>query len=275
MRLITFEHDGIRRAGLLEDGHVTEIVGMPGPVEDWLADWQSTRERLADLTARRKVWDDEQVRLRGPLRPRRILATGTNYREHLEEMQATAPGAPSAFLKLPGCELGPDEPLVLGPADCHVDYEGEIALVIGAVVREASVEQARHSIAGVTLANDISWRDVPTPHIVLSKGHPRSCPIGPMIVTTDELDLDDITFTVHVNDELRQSGHTASMIHSFEAIVSSYSKAQPLYPGDVILTGTPAGVGVGRTPPVFLAPGDTMTVSSPQLGTLRTPVAEA
>jgi 2-keto-4-pentenoate hydratase/2-oxohepta-3-ene-1,7-dioic acid hydratase in catechol pathway len=275
MHLVTFEHDHTRRAGVLEDGWIIEITGVPGLVEDWLASWPATRERLLEPATRGGAWRLDQVRLEVPLRPRRILATGTNYREHLEEMRATAPGAPSAFLKLPGCELAAGRPLALGAGDDHVDYEGEIALVVGAVVRDATSEQARRAIAGVMLANDISWRDVPMSHTVLGKGRPASCPLGPAVVTTDELDLDNIAFTVHVNDELRQHGRTSSMIHGFEEIVRSYSEALSLQPGDVILTGTTAGVGVGCTPPRFLAPGDSIVVSSPQLGVLRTPVTAA
>jgi 2-keto-4-pentenoate hydratase/2-oxohepta-3-ene-1,7-dioic acid hydratase in catechol pathway len=125
------------------------------------------------------------------------------------------------------------------------------------------------------LANDITARDAPMPHAVLAKGREGFCPLGPMLVTLDELDLTDITFEVRVNGELRQRAHTADMIHSFAAIVSSYSQALALEPGDVILTGTPAGVGVGRNPPAFLKPGDEVVVSSRELGTLRTPVISA
>jgi 2-keto-4-pentenoate hydratase/2-oxohepta-3-ene-1,7-dioic acid hydratase in catechol pathway len=125
------------------------------------------------------------------------------------------------------------------------------------------------------LANDITSRDVPAAHIVLAKGRQGFCPLGPMLVTAEELDLRDLTFAVHVNGELRQRADTSTMVHGIAEIVASYSRALTLQPGDVILTGTPAGVGVGRHPPAFLRPGDEVIVSSPQLGALRTPIVNA
>jgi 2-keto-4-pentenoate hydratase/2-oxohepta-3-ene-1,7-dioic acid hydratase in catechol pathway len=206
-------------------------------------------------------------------RPRLLLGTGTNYRDHVAEMQARPPGAPSAFPKLPGTAIGPGQPVWLGVGERHVDYEGEIAVVIGRPVRDAEPAEASAAIAGLMLANDLSHRDVPTAHIVLAKGGAGFCPLGPA-VRAEGLDLDAITFTVEVNGEPRQHGDTAAMIHDFGSIVASFSRAVPLLPGDVILTGTPSGVGIGRRPPVFLRDGDEVVATSPQLGTLRTPIRQ-
>ncbi len=269
------------RAGLLDGDRVLDVgalgAGLPDTVDEIVGGWERHLPTLRSLGPPER-WPAAAVRPLAtvqvllPLRPRRLLGTGTNYRDHVAEMQALAPPAPSAFLKLPGSAIGPGEPLRLGADDRCVDYEGEIALVIGRPVRDAEPADAAAAIAGLMLANDVSHRDVPTAHIVLAKGGQGFCPLGPALVTTDELDLGAITFTVAVNGAPRQRGHTAAMIHDFGTIVTSYSQAVPLLPGDVILTGTPSGVGIGRRPPVFLRDGDEVVISSPQLGTLRTPV---
>jgi 2-keto-4-pentenoate hydratase/2-oxohepta-3-ene-1,7-dioic acid hydratase in catechol pathway len=276
MRLISFGDGGTSRAALVIDGRAV-------PLED---------PRMQDLTAVVHAWPVHVERLRAlsrstscgsglplsdvqldvPFRPGRILATGGNYHDHVREMAAVVPPDPSAFLKLPGCELAPGAPLELGPHERHVDYEGEVAVVIGHEVRDASPSEVLGAIAGLMLANDVSHRDISTAHIVLAKGRRGFCPIGPMLVTPDELRLNDIHFSVQVNGELRQTGDTAQMVHGFAGIIASFSHAGPLHPGDVILTGTPSGVGLGRRPPSFLRPGDEVVVSSPQLGALPTPV---
>jgi 2-keto-4-pentenoate hydratase/2-oxohepta-3-ene-1,7-dioic acid hydratase in catechol pathway len=188
---------------------------------------------------------------------------------------APAPSAPSAFLKLPGAAQGPGAPLELGPEDRFVDYEGEIAMVVGAPARDLDVDRAAACIAGLMLANDVSARDVPLAQITLGKGRRGFCPLGPWLVTVEELDLGRVSFAVEVNGAPRQSATTATMIHSFAEILASYSRATALEPGDVVLTGTPGGVGIGQRPPSFLEPGDEIVVSSPQLGSLRTPVVAA
>jgi 2-keto-4-pentenoate hydratase/2-oxohepta-3-ene-1,7-dioic acid hydratase in catechol pathway len=188
-------------------------------------------------------------------------------------MDVAAPPQPSCFLKLPGTVAGPDDELRLGSEQRCVDYEGEIAVVLGRPARDIDPADATDVIAGLMLANDISARDVPMAHLALGKGSPGFCPLGPQLVTLDEIALDDVSFTVTVNGELRQQAHTSEMSHTFGEIVASFSHALPLDAGDVILTGTPAGVGVGMVPPRFLDDGDTVVIASPQLGTLRTTVS--
>jgi 2-keto-4-pentenoate hydratase/2-oxohepta-3-ene-1,7-dioic acid hydratase in catechol pathway len=276
LKLASVREGDDRRAFLVAGGRAGLVTSLdpdlPGELTALVADWPRWRERLSALRVPADAMPMDGVQLSLPLRPRRILATGGNYRDHLAEMRATGPAHPSGFLKLPETAQGPEEPLVLRPQDQRIDYEGEIALVIGAPARGLEIREAASAIAGLMLANDISARDVPTAHIVLAKGRDGFCPLGPMLVTLDEVSLDEITFEVRVNGELRQRASTNAMVHSFAEIVSSYSRSLALEPGDVILTGTPAGVGVGREPPVFLAPGDEVVVSSPGLGTLRTPV---
>lgn len=279
MRLAAFaDGEHIRPAIVAED----RLVPLPDRIAKDLttvvAEWPEHEERLREFLGPAHSHPGipaATARVALPFRPRRILATGANYSDHLREMAAATPAEPSAFQKLPGSALGPDAPLALGPDERYVDYEGEIALVIGRPVRDVGSGTAANAIAGLMLANDISARDVTMAHTVLSKGRRGFCPLGPMLVTADEVVFDDLGFTVHVNGELRQTATTSAMVHSFAEIVASFSRAVPLLPGDVILTGTPAGVGIGRTPPQFLRPGDEVVVASPVLGTLRTPVIRA
>ena len=274
MRLASFVEGGQTRAGVVVADRIVPLDGPASGDLTWVVHrWPDFVGHLHETAMEaRPGLALSDVRLTLPFRPRRILATGGNYSDHLREMSVAAPQAPSAFLKLPGCECGTGDPLVLRTWERHVDYEGELALVIGFPTREASPTKARDAVAGLMLANDISSRDVSMAHTVLAKGRKGFCPLGPMLVTADELDLDDVGFTVMVNGELRQSAHTSRMVHTFADIVASFSQAAPLLPGDVILTGTPAGVGVAHVPPRFLRAGDEVIVASPQLGELRTPV---
>lgn len=206
--------------------------------------------------------------LQAPLVPRSVIGTGTNYRSHIVEMGGTEPLRPTAnFVKLPSSYAGPGDEIEIPPA-CLLDYEAEIAVVIGRHVAGADPESARQAIFGLCLANDLSARDAPTTHLTLAKSGRRFCPMGPWITTLDELDLTDISFVLSVNGEARQHGHVSDMIHSITEIVASFSQSLPLHPGDVILTGSPSGVGVGMNPPTFLADGDVVEVASSHLGTL-------
>ncbi len=206
--------------------------------------------------------------LRMPLLPRSVIGTGTNYRSHIAEMGGNEPPRPTAnFVKLPRSYAGPGDEIEIPPG-CLLDYEAEIAVVIGRPVTGADTEEARRAIFGFCLANDLSARDAPTTHLSLAKSGRRFCPMGPWITTLDEIDPTDISFELSVNGEVRQQGHVADMIHSIIDIVISFSRSLTLHPGDVILTGSPSGVGVGMDPPRFLTDGDVVEITSPQLGTL-------
>jgi 2,4-didehydro-3-deoxy-L-rhamnonate hydrolase len=199
-----------------------------------------------------------------------VMGTGANYRSHVAEMGMRPPTQPSCFLKPLAAIAGPDAEVAL-PPDCEaVDFEAELAVVIGAPAYRVTAEEAGTAIAGLTLADDVSARDLPMPQTPLAKGSPGFCPLGPAIVTLDELDLADIAFTLTLNGEPMQQGRTDDMVLSFAEIVASFAGSLPLEPGDVILTGTPSGVGVGRRPPRFLRDGDEVVIASPQLGRLRT-----
>lgn len=269
MRLASVDDEQGRSAVVVTGQRVVTLAdidpSLPRELTAIVRDWPTFRDRLLAIDAADVGGTPlDEVRLAIPFEPPRIMGVGGNYADHLGEMRATRPADPSAFLKLPGAAQGPGVPLALGAEDRFVDYEGEIAMVLGGPT----------SIAGLMLANDVTARDVPTPHITLAKGRRGFCPLGPWLVTVDELDLDDVSFTVEVNGELCQSANSATMVHSFAEILASYSRAIPLEAGDVVLTGTPAGCGIGRQPPRFLRPGDHVVVASPQLGRLATPVVQ-
>jgi len=278
MRLVSLLEGSNATAAMVVGNRVVPLSRLdpllPADLTEIVLHWPRFRDRLRWLDAAQLGGIPlREVRLGIPFEPPRILGTGGNYRDHLGELHTErTPEAPSAFLKLPGSAQGPEVPLALAPADACVDYEGEIALVIGAPARDLPTERAHEAIAGLMLANDVSARDAPLSHVTLAKGGRGFCPLGPWLVTTDELDLGNVSFTVEVNGEPRQSASSATMIHTFAEIVASYSRAIPLEPGDVVLTGTPAGVGLARRPPAFLRPGDVVVIDSPQLGTLRTPI---
>ncbi len=206
--------------------------------------------------------------LRMPLLPRSVIGTGTNYRSHIAEMGGREPLRPTAnFVKLPDSYAGPGDQIDIPPG-CLLDYEAEIAVVIGRSLTEANPESAWQAIFGLCLANDLSARDAPTTHLTLAKSGRRFCPIGPWITTIDELDPSDVSFVLSVDGEVRQRGHVNDMIHSIARVVASFSQSLTLHPGDVILTGSPSGVGVGMQPPRFLTDGTVVEITSPQLGTL-------
>ena len=268
MRLVTFDTGASARPGVVDGDHVVPVDGLPGvtSVLDVLGRLGELRAALAHL--RRSAVPLDEARLGPPLAPRAVMATGTNYRSHVEEMGVDAPPVPNAgFVKLPGSVCGHLAAIEL-PAGGFVDYEGEVAVVIGAPARDVPEDAAEHVIAGLCLANDVSSRDAPMAHLVLAKGAPGFCPLGPALVTLDEVRIDDVEFRVLVNGEERQHAHASDMVHPIRAIVSSFSRALPLSPGDVILTGSPGGVGIALEPPRPLRPGDTVEVISPQLGRL-------
>jgi 2-keto-4-pentenoate hydratase/2-oxohepta-3-ene-1,7-dioic acid hydratase in catechol pathway len=276
MRLVTFVAPGQPsqppRAGLLTQAGVVDLAEEFGAstvlMRDVLERFEELRPRLSAIARSPRTSSRTPTHLRAPLEPRRVLGTGLNYRPHVEELGVTPAAVPSAnFSKLPGTVRGPDEEIELPPGG-SVDYEGEVAVVIGAVADHVSAADAGNYIAGLCLANDVSARNLPTTHITLAKGVPGFCPLGPAIVGLDEVDVDEVSFSLFVNAELRQQGHTSEMIHSIPQIIASYSASLPLLPGDVILTGSPGGVGVADRPPRFLKHGDVVSIESPELGVL-------
>lgn len=206
------------------------------------------------------------------LNPRKIICTGLNYVDHAKEVGKEAPAMPTLFSKVATTLVGARDPLELSALSSRIDWEAELAIVIGKEIRGADPETAAEAILGYSAINDISMRDWQnrTSEWFQGKNFDRTCPFGPVIVTPDELDLAaGLAVTCAVNGETMQAGTTADMIFNPIDIVVYITQFLTLQPGDVIATGTPAGVGFSRKPPVFLAPGDVVTTSIAGIGELQ------
>jgi 2-keto-4-pentenoate hydratase/2-oxohepta-3-ene-1,7-dioic acid hydratase in catechol pathway len=223
------------------------------------------------------VYALEQVELLAPVpRPGKILCSGINYGSHAQENPAAKmPTEPFFFSKLPTAVIASGKPIVLPKRSQQVDYEVEFAVVIGKRMRNTPEPAVLESIAGYTILHDVSARDVQFKdnQITLGKNFDTFCPLGPCIVTRDELPAPDNTgIRSFLNGRLMQDGTTADWVFPLPTLLSFLSQVMTLEPGDVVSTGTPAGVGVFRNPPVFLKPGDVVRLEADGIGTLENPV---
>jgi acylpyruvate hydrolase len=280
MRLVSYEAGAGPRAGLLTDGRVHDVWGEA--FSHLRAD-----DRTLDAILRGGLLDQvqpgegegtpvEEVRLLPPLaRPGKIICIGQNYHAHAEEQGTQAPEMPTFFAKFANALAAPGATVPL-PSWSRVDYEAEVAFVIGTGGKDIPEERALDHVAGYMLLNDLSARDYQfkTPQWMPGKTFDGSAPCGPALVTADEAGpADAIEFALRLNGEVMQEGTTADLVHSIPALVAYLSMLMTLEPGDVVATGTPAGVGALRDPRVWLAAGDEIEISSPRLGVLNTTLA--
>lgn len=294
LRLVTFADAGQLVPGaLVDDDTIVSLIPTLArcgieirSLRDGLAIWPRIIEVLSDelKTGRASLVRRNQVRLGPPIPdPAQVIAVGFNYPSHIAVMPelSTATG-PVFFMKTTTSISGPHDPIV-APATSHqLDYEIEVAIVVGKPGYKVSREQASSHIFGYLLANDITARDVALPYgpetsplqaqIVRSKGFPTFCPTGPWLLPASNNDTEDFDLELCVNGELRQSGSTKDMILSFSEIIESVTTTIALRAGDLILTGTPAGCGFALDPPRFLSPGDVIEAQSSRLGAMRLPV---
>lgn len=212
------------------------------------------------------------VSLLAPFRPGKVIGVGLNFRDHAAETGKTPPAEPLLFAKLPSAISAPGGPVVRPPYTDELDYEGELAVVIGATARDVSEERALAHVFGYAVMNDVSARDRQReePQWLRAKGGDSFAPWGPWVTTADEVpDPQALRIRTWVNGDLRQDGHTGDMVFSVAALIAYCSSSFTLEPGDLITTGTPAGVGVGRTPPEFLLPGDHVRIEIDGLGSIE------
>ena len=269
-RLHTATPDGAVDVAKASDG---QFAPDPQAVYDtWetFCEWHSAhRDALAALPAT----PVEPSELGSPVpSPRQIFAVGLNYSEHAAESGFTKPDAPLIFTKFPSSITGPVTTVPL--PDGSVDWEVELVVVIGRGGRNIAVEDAWRHVAGLTVGQDLSERQQqhsgPAPQFSLAKSHRGFSPMGPAVVTLDEIpDPDDLSIVATINDEVVQEGRTSQLIFPVPLLLSILSETVELYPGDVVFTGTPSGVGAGRTPPRFLGPGDVLRSSVEGLGELH------
>jgi 2-keto-4-pentenoate hydratase/2-oxohepta-3-ene-1,7-dioic acid hydratase in catechol pathway len=216
---------------------------------------------------------------RRPIQPGKIVAIGLNYRDHAREAGLEPPSQPLVFAKFPSAVIGPDEPIVIDPElTSRVDWEVELAVIIGERVRNVSVSEALGYVFGYTVANDVSARDVQFSdgQWVRGKSFDTFCPLGPVVVTPDELpDPQDLALRTRVNGETLQDSSTGEMIFGVAELLASCSRSFTLEPGDVVLTGTPWGCGEFMEPRRCLHPGDVVEVEVEGIGVLRNPVVAA
>lgn len=235
--------------------------------------------RARELESDGVAWRAADVRLLPPIpNPPKILCVGRNYAEHAREGGSPPPEVPIYFARFPHSLLGPGEPYVLPAVSEQVDYEGELTAVIGRRGRDIPESRALEYVAGYTIFNDISIRDFQrrTSQWMIGKNFDRSGPLGPALVTRDEVpDPQSLRLTVDVGGERLQDASTGTMIFSVAHLISDVSRALTLEPGDLIATGTPSGVGFARNPPRWLRAGDVVRISITNLGTLETPIAPA
>jgi 2-keto-4-pentenoate hydratase/2-oxohepta-3-ene-1,7-dioic acid hydratase in catechol pathway len=208
-------------------------------------------------------------------RPQKIVCLGLNYRDHAEEQGVDLPEKPLLFAKWPNTLIGPGEQIVIPPTVEKCDYEAELAVVLGAQVRRVSKENALEAVRGYLCANDVSARDLQFGDGQWTRGKSVDtfCPIGPELVPAAELgDPHDLRIRALVNGVVVQDSSTANLVFGIDEIISFASQTVTLEPGDLILTGTPAGVGIFRKPPRLLQPGDEVTIEIEGIGTLTNPV---
>ena len=214
-----------------------------------------------------------KVTLLAPLqRPPRIFGIGLNYREHAAESKMAVQSVPTVFLKLSSSITGPDSEVLLWPEATQPDYEAELAVVIGKSGHRISKEDWREHVFGYTIVNDVSARGVQlaTSQWTLGKSFPTFTPMGPWIVTADEIkDPHKLDIRLTLNDEVMQSANTRDLIFGIPELIAYISSIVPLEAGDVISTGTPSGVGLGRNPQRWLLPNETMVIEVEGIGTLR------
>ncbi len=280
MRLCSFSAGAAGAAlGIVDGEEILDLSSSVAPAEPAAALAELGRGGLEELAADAPRIPLAAAELLAPARPRKYLGIALNYADHIAEMGMEAPDVPVFFNKQVTCVTGPGAEVHMPKVSTLLDYEAELALVIGKRCRHVPVERAHEAIAGYTCANDLSVRDWQgrAQTMTIGKSFDTHGPLGPWLVTAEEIgDPQDLRVRCYVNDDLRQDASTAAMVFDCFQQVSHLSEAFTLEPGDVIATGTPSGVGIGRKPirENVLHVGDTVRVEIERIGELVNTVIE-
>jgi 2-keto-4-pentenoate hydratase/2-oxohepta-3-ene-1,7-dioic acid hydratase in catechol pathway len=264
MKLVTFQSKGspVSRPGALVGEEVADLSGLGYPTV--LAIIEAGEKAVSSLEA--KVASAPrlplaEVKLEAPLRPPRVFGIGLNYAKHAAESKMTVQKVPTVFMKLTSSVVGPDTLVILPKISSQPDYEAEFGVVIGKGGYQIPAEQWKEHVFGYTIINDVSARDIQlaTSQWTLGKSFPTFTPLGPAVVTADEIaDPHALDISLAIDGETLQSSNTNDLIFKIPALIAHLSSLTPLLPGDVISTGTPEGVGLGRTPQRWLKPDEEM-----------------
>ena len=273
MKAVRFVNpEGEARIGALgEDGTITDAgaAGPQGFVPTTLA-WDALQN------ADGPTHSADQVKLLHPVVPGKLIGIGLNYRSHAEESQLDIPSVPVIFAKFGSSLVGHGAEIVIPREETRPDYEGEVAVVIGQGVYRADPDEARAAVGGIAAINDVSGRraqlETPLRQFTLGKSFDTFSPLGPCIASAEGVDLADVDLRTTVSGEVMQDANTRDLIFSVVELIEYISAGVTLEPGDVIATGTPSGVGDGRSPKRYLREGDTVEIYVEGVGTLSNPV---
>jgi 2-keto-4-pentenoate hydratase/2-oxohepta-3-ene-1,7-dioic acid hydratase in catechol pathway len=255
MKYCRFQTSNGPRYGRIENDKIVELISFDGT--------HPRDEHFSPIPL-------SSAKLLAPVEPSKILCVGRNYRDHASELGNEAPKEPLIFLKPPSTIIGPGQRIEIPPADLtqRVDYEGEIGVIVGKRIRKLrSGEDIRPYLRGYTCVNDVTARDLQKKdgQWTRAKGFDTFCPVGPIVVTADEFDLDNTEVSTYLNGERRQLGQATDFLFSLQAVIEYISQVMTIEPGDLISTGTPAGVGPMKS-------GDSVEVRVSGIGSLKNPV---
>ncbi len=282
MKLVTFTHNNLSRVGAVIDNVVIDSLSnanIPNTMIEFLsAGSQALLAMQTLIDSGQGRFNLADVKLNAPIpRPGKYLGISLNYADHITETGAEQPKYPSFFTKQSSCVIGHGDFIHLPKVSDKLDYEGELAFVIGKRCRHVPVDKAHQVIAGFTIANDVSVRDwqARSATMMIGKSFDTCGPLGPWIVTSDEVvDPHQLSIKTWIDDELRQDGNTQQMIFNCYEMVAYLSQAMTLEPGDVITTGTPSGVGVKMQPRGYMKPGQTVRIEIDGIGILSNSVID-
>ena len=295
MRLVRYLHSNMESYGVLVDQEITSLLALPKALEYspplTFAELIALGDRGTDIVERlmsrstknekrNATFSVHDVTLLAPVpAPPKIVCLGLNYRDHAEEQGKDAPEELILFMKPRTTIIGPDQPIIQPKMVKQLDYEAELAIVIGEQGKQIPIAEAKKYIFGYTIFNDVSARDIQFKDKQWTRGKSFDtfAPMGPCLTTANQIeDPNNLDVRTRVNGELRQNSSTRNMVFNIYEIVHHLSQVMTLEPGDVIATGTPAGVGIFMQPkPKFLSPGDSVEIEIEKIGTLRNIVSNA